>query len=291
MGQDEMKKAFMDILLDTDVLAVLKEKLIDPAIDRAVKKAIEAKDQEIMFLKEELKAAQQKVNDLEQYSRRNCLIVSGLPETSGEDVSRLVKQLGEAAGVEINTIDIDAAHRLGKPSNHKPRNIIVKFTTFVKRQQMYAARKQLRSARAPPNSVLTPAVLAACFVSEQLTAQNATTMFSARQMRAKGKLCHAWTDGCKLKVRVSEKAPTKLINNIEDLITIVGPDNQLESLIKNSETAPAGGASAATPAAGGASAGDRRPDAGESGAGGKDAGERGGAGEWRRALRSGATKK
>ena len=91
-------------------------------------------------------------------------------------------------------------------------------------------------------------------MSEQLTAQNATTMYAARQMRAKGKLCHAWTDGCKLKVRVSEKAPARLIGNIEDLIKIVGPDSQLESLIDGAAISPAGGAPAVVRPAGGAPA-------------------------------------
>ena len=204
-------------------------------------------------------------------------------------MTKLVKQLGEAAGVEVTTIDIDAAHRLGKPSTHRPRNVIVKFTTFVKRQQLYVARKQLRSARAPPNSVLTPAVLAGCFVSEQLTAKNATTMYAARQMRAKGKLCHAWTDGCKLKIRVSEKAPTRLISSIEDLVKIVGPDSQLESLIDGSATHPPDGASGAAPSAGGASAGGGWRLVGGRGAEGGDAGESGGEGqgERKRSLRSG----
>lgn len=313
MGQDDLKKALLELLLDPDIVAALQEKLIEPAIDKAVKKAMETKDREIMALREELKTVKEKANELEQYSRRNCLIISALPESSGEDVSRLVKQLGEAAGVEINTADIDAAHRLGKPSTNKPRNVIVKFTTFVKRQQLYAARKQLRSARAPPNSVLTPAVLTGCFVSEHLTAQNATTMYAARQMRAKGKLCHAWTDGCRMKVRVTEKAPTRFISSIDDLIKIVGPDDQLESLVDGSTAPPAGGASAAaspavrasaaappadrgsaaTPAAGRASDGGRGGEAGGRGGEGGDAGEGGdeGQGEWKRVTRSVAGKK
>ena len=264
MGPEELRKALLAAITDPEVIAVLKTQIIDPAIEKAVLEATQAKDREISVLKEELKATKQKMNELEQYSRRNCLIISGLPESSGEDVSKLVKQLCRAAGVDIDTIDIDAAHRLGKPTKSKPRNVIVKFTTFVKRQQLYAARKQLRSAEPPADSVLSRAVLDGCFVSEQLTAQNATTMYAARQMRAKDKLCHTWTDGCRMKVRVTERAPTRVIGCIEDLIKIVGPDSLLESLIDGSET----------PRPGGASAGDRGGDAGE-----RDAGESSGGGE------------
>ena len=67
-----------------------------------------------------------------------------------------------------------------------------------------------------------------------------------------------------MKVRVTERAPTRVVGCIEDLIKIVGPDSLLESLIDGSET----------PRPGGASAGDRGRDAGE-----RDAGESSGGGE------------
>ena len=59
MGQDDLKKALLDILLGPEVLGVLQEKLIDPAIEKAVRKAEEAKDREISILKEELKTTKQ----------------------------------------------------------------------------------------------------------------------------------------------------------------------------------------------------------------------------------------
>ena len=45
-----------------------------------LKKTIEAKDVVITALKEEVKTLNHKVDDLEQYSRRNSVRVTGIPE-------------------------------------------------------------------------------------------------------------------------------------------------------------------------------------------------------------------
>ena len=53
---------------------------------------------------------------MEQYSRRNSILIHGLPEVKGEDTDSLViKTVKEKIGLGISSADIDRIHRLGAP--------------------------------------------------------------------------------------------------------------------------------------------------------------------------------
>ena len=75
----------------------------------------------------------QAVAELEQanqYSRRNCVRVSGLPESPDELTDDAILNVAKEVGCAISLSDIDRSHRLGKPklgsqqaSSNKPRDI------------------------------------------------------------------------------------------------------------------------------------------------------------------------
>ena len=76
-----------------------------------------------------------KVDRAEQYSRRHCLRVCGIPETAGESVDEKIIEMATALDSDISIDDIDRSHRLGKPRRSngqtvKPRDIIIKFTSY-----------------------------------------------------------------------------------------------------------------------------------------------------------------
>ena len=58
-----------------------------------LKKTIEAKDVVITALKEEVKTLNHKVDDLEQYSSRNSVRVTGIPENENEDIGKSVLEM------------------------------------------------------------------------------------------------------------------------------------------------------------------------------------------------------
>jgi len=85
-----------------------------------------------------------KVNNFEQYSRRCCLEIQGIPYTDNEnteEVVYLVKQLG----IVITGSEISAAHRLAPPndSNGSPA-MIVKFLCQNLRDTIYHKRWNLK---------------------------------------------------------------------------------------------------------------------------------------------------
>ena len=84
-------------------------------------------------LKRRVEELEIKVERAEQYSRRNCLRVCGIPETAGESVDEKIIEMATALDSDILINDIDRSHRLGKPRRSngqtvKPRDI--KFTSY-----------------------------------------------------------------------------------------------------------------------------------------------------------------
>ena len=82
-------------------------------IQKHVKESQEQKDNEILF---------SKVDNLEQYSRSECITIYGVPtevNESSENVKSKVKTMIEVAGMDIPNGSIDRAHRIGDIKNNR----------------------------------------------------------------------------------------------------------------------------------------------------------------------------
>ena len=90
--------------------------------------------------------------ELEQYGRRPCLRIDGVPtktNESSDDVLDSVKSLFKEAKVDIPESVIDCAHRidsryLDASSNNYCKSIITRFTTFCHRTMFYRAKNKLK---------------------------------------------------------------------------------------------------------------------------------------------------
>ena len=82
----------------------------------------------------------------EQYSRRNCLLIHGLPESKNENTDELViDTTKEKMGEEIEKNEIDRSHRLGAPkSDGKSRTIIIKFVRYNTSCRVFKNKKKLK---------------------------------------------------------------------------------------------------------------------------------------------------
>ena len=72
-------------------------------------------------LETRLSAVEYKNDSLEQYSRRNSLRISGIPEEPGQITDQREIQLAGGLGVDINPEDIDRSQRFGKLEQDRPR--------------------------------------------------------------------------------------------------------------------------------------------------------------------------
>ena len=76
-------------------------------------------------------ALERNEDQMQQYSRRNCIRVFGIPEEQVENTDdKICRLVREKLGVCIKKEDIDRSHRVGKKSTSKPRGIIVKLVSY-----------------------------------------------------------------------------------------------------------------------------------------------------------------
>ncbi|MEW8546921.1 MAG: hypothetical protein AB2693_25685 [Candidatus Thiodiazotropha sp.] len=127
------------------------------------------------------------VDNAEQYSRRNCLRITGIQEADNEATDDIVINLARNIDVELSPQDIDRSHRLGRPESgdigtRKPRDIIVKFTTYRMRAKFYKARVLTKSRG-----------FKGVFVNEHLTKLRGRLMYQARRRVKSQQLKSAWS--------------------------------------------------------------------------------------------------
>ena len=137
-------------LLDLkDAVDFISNKFDDFERDRLEKEKI------IKDLKEEVTYLRGKVDDItaetdrqEQYSRRNCLLIHGLPESKNENTDLLAMEAIETKmNIKITDNDIDRTHRIGKPKNNgKPRPVIIKFVRYNDRKKIFSSKKLLKDS-------------------------------------------------------------------------------------------------------------------------------------------------
>ncbi|XP_071955852.1 uncharacterized protein [Antedon mediterranea] len=119
-------------------------------------------------LRKEHRGMVDKIDDLEQYSRRNCLLIHGVPETANENTDTLTLDIITSRICEdMELIEIDRTHRLGRKrvlhnnktrssSKPRPRPIIVKFSTYRARAEVFRNKKLLKNSSYSITENLTP---------------------------------------------------------------------------------------------------------------------------------------
>ena len=90
------------------------------------------------------------LNDMEQYSRRECLEIKSIPihKDGKENTNEIIAKIGGLMGVNVDQRDISVSHRLpvSKVYNGKEKepSIIVKFACRDTKESYYRARKNLK---------------------------------------------------------------------------------------------------------------------------------------------------
>ena len=99
-----------------------------------------------------IKHLQDKVNDLESYSRRENLLFDGIPESPNEDLPSKLAQFIQQSLKVPGAIQFSRIHRLGKhqhlnpDSAKRPRTVIVRFHFFPDRDKVWKASWSLKNS-------------------------------------------------------------------------------------------------------------------------------------------------
>ena len=108
-------------------------------------------------LQKELADLRSQVDEQEQYTRRECLELRGVPETARENTDEIVLSVASLLNIGISQQDISVSHRLPKREGRlgdqaaatsgraQPPAIIVKFTNRNARDRLFKARSGLKN--------------------------------------------------------------------------------------------------------------------------------------------------
>ncbi len=174
------------------------------------KEATDANGANIQALTIKCNQLEENLDDLEQYSRRNCLLLHGVKETKSEDTTtEAINSINMHLGIDLQVKDIDRSHRLGKPKppgtlgqRSKAGPIIIKFVSYQQRQQTYKQKRKMKGT--------------SLLISESLTAKRMNIYRAAQHQVKEGKIKSTWTTDGKVTILTKEDRK-QIINKISDL--------------------------------------------------------------------------
>lgn len=188
---------------------------------RELKATIKHKDQRIEML-------EQRVDDLEQYSRADDLVITGL-ETKHQSYARAAGLAGDQQGEEappeeLHTLEqqviqfltnkniylesqqISACHTLPRKDKKTKPRIVVKFVNRKHKVEVLKQAKKLKGT--------------GVYVNEHLTKKNAEIAWNGRILRKQNKIQATWTRNGKVFIRLNgppEQSKVLVVRNLRDL--------------------------------------------------------------------------
>ncbi|XP_072165322.1 uncharacterized protein [Diadema setosum] len=113
--REEMKEIRQELSMMTTQIELNESRILSLEVCNDQKsKKIDELERKLLEQREQIQSLENKAKESEQYSRRNCLRVFGIPEVRGENTDDIVLKLAkEKLGIEIDINDIDRSHRTG----------------------------------------------------------------------------------------------------------------------------------------------------------------------------------
>ena len=215
--REEVIAAFTDPAVITMITTITKQ-----VIDRMEEKFSSMQTTLLDQIRERdtrIQELETKLDAIEQYSRRNSLRISGVPEIKGEDTDAIAIATAKTIGVDLSLKDIDRSHRVGpmpqQPSSTVttapgPRPIIVKLATYRYKAAMMGVRTALKNKKASDIlSLLSkdrPAGSSSkVFLNDDLTGPRARLAADARKKKKAGIIQDTWTRDGEIFIRRADR--------------------------------------------------------------------------------------
>jgi len=195
---------------------------------------INTKQQQLSSLEDSNKLLMDKVqklednlDEIEQYSRKDNLVISGIPssyaeagstgsfENSQSTIDKVIDICNNKLGLHVSNDEISSAHRLKPKRGSTAAPIIVRFSRSSSRDTVFHARFQLKDFNHSSGAA------SRIYINEDLTDHNRKLFAQARTMMKNKQLQSVWTSGCRI-----------LIKGQDGLITHVRSAAQLRQVVR-----------------------------------------------------------
>lgn len=165
----------------------------------------------------------------QQYLRRDCLEITGIPVIPLDNPTRLVGELSSALDIDLNEREISTAHRLPATKKVKER-IIVKFVRRDKRNEIYKQRSKLHGK----DTSCLPSVAAELgksiadkptkiYINESLTPYRRRLFGKLNTFKNTNKWKYLWTTNGTIHLRQTDSSQKFHFDTMEDFEEFVNP--------------------------------------------------------------------
>lgn len=183
---------------------------------------LSASNESLKKANEELKY---KLNDLEQYGRRNTVEIHGVPEPRDENILTTIMHVGLALNFKLSKQMIDACHRLRqKPGTaNEPRRIILKFISRYDKDELLKARSVKRNFSTRDLSSL-PGIGdmpdKPIYIFESLTQLNKMIFAKCREFQKVNNIKYLWVRNGKILMRKTNNSAVFAVRAVNDLADV-----------------------------------------------------------------------
>ena len=167
------------------IAAVLKGQIVSEVYS-AFQQHFDEMRSTIDTLSAQNKVLTQRVDDLEMYSRRSCIRITGIPEEKpqvdkdgkevkvDENTTEKIVELARLIDVNVTEDDIEVSHRINRKdgSRDRPRQIIARIKNNVKRHALISNSYKLAKVPAKKGT----------YICQELTKARSKVAYEARQL-------------------------------------------------------------------------------------------------------------
>lgn len=211
----ELKEKCMQIEKSQEFLSAKYEQLMQSIqstkkqVDIATNK-MKHQEESISSLKDNTDELYFLVDELQQYSRRDCIEINGIPKLEGENANQIVIEISSLIGVQLSQEDISIAHRLPDTRKVKDR-IIAKLVRRDKKDEIYKNRRKLQKKTnkdIPSVASSLKGKPGRIHINESLTSYRRRLLGKINSFKKENHYKFLWTQNGKILLKQSETSST-----------------------------------------------------------------------------------
>lgn len=186
-------------------------------ITDAVKRTKEMESKIVASASEPIVALTNKIDRLEQQARQCNIEIGNLPEKRGENLVLLMESIASAINVPIAQRDIVAIHRVphAHAHNSRPKNIIVKFTSRLLRDNVLSAYRLSKGITS--DRIGLAGTQCRIYMNEHLTLHNKELFRKCRVAAKTNNFKYVWVRNATVLVKKSDDSPTFAVHSENDI--------------------------------------------------------------------------
>jgi hypothetical protein len=174
----------------------------------------------ITTLQSELNKVNRELSTLQQYTRKNCINIVGVPFEKNENITETIKKISASINFDFNSNMIDNCHRLSNKTNQNfPPQIVVKFCRNIDKEKFLQCKTKKGKLLAGDlgwennNNIV--------YINESMSPFNRVLFLKGKELQKQNLLKYVWFRNGNVFVRRNEHSKRMLVTTAQDYDTII----------------------------------------------------------------------